>query len=227
MNRSRIFFFPLNLSYIPHLCYLLNLCYMQVLYYLPSGGKLRDISGVRKERQWAIWILGASSSVPPKQKCSATASLISHARQLSSRATVWSEACRLLYLFIATIALKKKKVFNLIIFLWFFFLPTLGSLNWLLYADALLSPICCFYPLLRIRGLSWNIPASSRWNMPDSSFQCFILFRSCETFCNEVFQVARMKAKYNSATVPCMDGFEISSRIQEVSQGLCHLCWKL
>lgn len=123
MNRSRIFFFPLNLSYIPHLCYLLNLCYMQVLYYLPSGGKLRDISGVRKERQWAIWILGASSSVPPKQKCSATASLISHARQLSSRDTVWSEACRLLYLFIATIALKKKKVFNLIIFLCFFFSP--------------------------------------------------------------------------------------------------------
>lgn len=68
MNRSRIFFFPLNLSYIPHLCYLLNLCYMQVLYYLPSGGKLRDVSGVRKERQWAIWILGASSSVPPKQR---------------------------------------------------------------------------------------------------------------------------------------------------------------
>ena len=68
MNRSGIFFFPLNLSYIPHLCYLLNLCYMQVLYYLPSGGKLRDVSGVRKERQWAIWILGASSSVPPKQR---------------------------------------------------------------------------------------------------------------------------------------------------------------
>lgn len=163
MNRSRIFFFPLNLSYIPHLCYLLNLCYMQVLYYLPSGGKLRDVSGVRKERQWAIWILGASSSVPPKQRVQCYSIIdfpckavilpwYSMVRSLQAALSIHSYYC-----------IKKKESFQSHhIFVFFFFLPTLGILNCLLYADALLSPICCFYPLSRIRGLSWNIPASSR-----------------------------------------------------------------